>query len=253
MASNQLILGLMVVRMFLVWLKLKKIIRNMVQWKKDSGVMYGSQKIVIKKTQSGVWLMNQTERLLRHQEKLKNSLVVRLFLTNIGKGMHNKGLHGIAAKAAAPRETHRYLLMKIIFDSNIYDKLAIDIATQEEVRKLVDEGKIVVIVTRTIFEELSKSPFKGIPSFFKIEYTGNTVGRCGIMCAGDSIGAGTIFDEHLGGSKKLNDALIADASDWKADYLVSEDDRLQKRMRKISHNCAVLSYSDFVAMVAKIK
>lgn len=143
--------------------------------------------------------------------------------------------------------------MKIILDSNIYDKLAIDIATQAEVRKFVDEGKIVVIATRTIFEELLKSPFGGIPSFFKIEYTGNTVGRCGIMCAGDSIGAGTIFDAHLGSSKKLNDALIADASGWKADYLVSEDDRLQKRMRKIAQNCAVLSYLDFVAMLKEIK
>lgn len=141
--------------------------------------------------------------------------------------------------------------MKIILDSNIYDKLAIDIASQMKIRKLVDESKIVVIVTRTIFEELLRSPFGEIPKFFKTEYTGNTVGRCGIMCAGDSIGAGTIFDAHLGSSKKLNDALIADASDWKADYLISEDSRLQKRMRNLSKNCTVLSYLDFVAMLSK--
>lgn len=155
-------------------------------------------------------------------------------------------------RLTARAEAGRYLLMKIILDSNIYDKLAIDTASQMKIRKLVDEGKIAVIVTSTIFEELLKSPFKGIPDYFKTEYTGNTVGRCGIMCAGDSIGVGSIFDAHLGSSKKLNDALIADASDWKVDYLVSEDGRLRKRMRNISQNCIVLSYLNFVDMLKKL-
>lgn len=98
--------------------------------------------------------------------------------------------------------------MKIILDTNIYDFLAADSATRDLVKGMVDSGLLTVIVTRTVAEELFRSPFEGIPSFFKTEYQGNTVGRCGIMCAGDSLGPGEVFDAHLGNSKKVNDALI---------------------------------------------
>ncbi len=141
--------------------------------------------------------------------------------------------------------------MKVILDTNIYDKLDCDINAQVKLKELIDKGKLVVIVTRTIFEELKESPFGGIPSFFKTKYIGNTVSRSGLMCSGDSLGTGDLFDSHLGKSTKINDALIVDAADLKADYLVSEDKRLKKRMARVSQNCEVLSYSDFVTKLNK--
>jgi predicted nucleic acid-binding protein len=135
--------------------------------------------------------------------------------------------------------------MKVILDTNIYDCLEIDTATRSLVKAMVETGRLTVIVTRTIAEELWKSPFQGIPNFFKTEYKGNTVSRCGIMCAGDSLGSGEVFDTHLGGSRKVNDALIADAACRHADWIVSEDQRLRKRFGHINASCIMLSYDEF--------
>lgn len=135
--------------------------------------------------------------------------------------------------------------MKIIMDTNIYDCLEIDTTTRTLVKAMVEAGLLTVIVTRTIAEELWKSPFQGIPNFFKTEYVGNTVSRCGIMCAGDSLGSGKVFDAHLGGSRKVNDALIADAACRHVDWIVSEDQRLRKRFGQLNARCITLSYDEF--------
>jgi hypothetical protein len=137
--------------------------------------------------------------------------------------------------------------MKIILDTNIYDFLAIDSETCDLVKGIVNSGQLTVIVTRTVAEELFRSPFEGIPNFFKTEYQGNTVSRCGLMCAGDSLGAGEVFDAHLGKSKKVNDALIADSASYEADWVVSEDSRLRKRFAKLNSHCQSMSYGEFKA------
>lgn len=69
-------------------------------------------------------------------------------------------------KVRCPRAAQPWRL-KAILDTNIYDRLDGDSAARALVRHLVDARKLTVVVTRTIYE-------------------GNTVGRCGIMCAGDS-------------------------------------------------------------------
>ena len=135
--------------------------------------------------------------------------------------------------------------MKIILDTNIYDCLESDSTTRALVRAMVETGLLTVIVTRTIAEELLESPFGGIPNFFKTEYKGNTVSRCGIMCAGDSLGSGEVFDAHLGESRKVNDALVADAAGWNADWIVSEDQRLRKRFCNQNVSCIPMSYDEF--------
>ncbi len=137
--------------------------------------------------------------------------------------------------------------MKFILDTNIYDKLATNVDIQAKIKDLIDKSRLTIIVTRTVAEELLNSPFKGIPKFFPIEYRGNTVSRSGLMCASDSLGSGEVFDKHRGVSKKTKDALIADAAELNADYLVSEDKRLKKRMPIASKNCKALSYSDFIS------
>lgn len=139
--------------------------------------------------------------------------------------------------------------MKIILDGNIYNILEKDTSIRIKCRKLIENGSMTVIVTRTIYEELMPSKFKGVPDFFPVEYEGNTVARCGIMCAGDRLGNGEVFDEHLGQSRKVEDALIADAANVYADYLVTEDKRLGKRLTDISMGCKVLRYEDFSALV----
>jgi predicted nucleic acid-binding protein len=137
--------------------------------------------------------------------------------------------------------------MKAILDTNIYDRLDGDSVARTLARRLVVAGKLTAVVPRTIAEELWKSPFGGIPGFFPTEYAGNTVGRCGIIRAGDSMGSGQVFDAHLGKSRKVNDALIADAANWKADCLVSEDRRLLKRLAELNVRCRSMTYDEFKA------
>lgn len=50
----------------------------------------------------------------------------------------------------------------------------------------------------------------------------------------DSIGAGQTFDAHLGNSRKINDALIADAADWLAQWLVTGDGSLTRSPRALT-------------------
>ena len=135
-------------------------------------------------------------------------------------------------------------MIPIILDGNIYDLLAKDPSTLTLLKDRIAIGLLHVLAPRTIFEELLDSPFKGIPKWFPTEYVGNTVGNVE-MSADDSMGEGEIFEAHLGNSRQLNDAYIADAADWMAEWLVSEDARLRRRMAAASTRCKALSYSDF--------
>lgn len=137
------------------------------------------------------------------------------------------------------------MLTSAVLDTNIYDRLAVDAATVQVIREQVGEGRLQIIVPRTVAQELWMSPFKGVPSFFPYVLRGNTVGRIGLMTCVDSIGAGQTFDAHLGRSRRINDALIADAADWIAQWLVSQDAQLRSRFSKVAVTCEALSYDQF--------
>lgn len=132
-----------------------------------------------------------------------------------------------------------------LLDNHIFDELKADPGLCEKIRKLVGSQQIEIVITRTIAEELYKSPHLDVLERFPYRYTGNTVGRSGILRCGDSIGSGLIFYEHLGASKKLNDALIVDAASWLADWLVSNDDRLCRRAKPILQRCEIMSFAVF--------
>ncbi|MBV8657753.1 MAG: hypothetical protein JO142_08020 [Burkholderiales bacterium] len=138
-------------------------------------------------------------------------------------------------------------MITALLDGNVYDKLAIDDTTRNHLAQLIHQGRIKVVVPRTIQEELYASPFRGIPTFFPCELRGNTVGAAGVMRAGDSIGAGQVFYKHLGTSQKVSDALIADAANWGVSWLVSCDGRLIHRMALTNAQCRAMSYEQMVA------
>lgn len=143
--------------------------------------------------------------------------------------------------------------MKIaLLDTNIYDILARDLEVCAHIQRLVENANLKILVTRTVYEELQPPPFGGVPKLFPIEFSGNTVAVAGIMCAGDSVGSGDIFFAHKGDSNKVNDALVADAASWKADWLVSEDRRLRNQFTKIPSACVILSYAEFVQELAAL-
>jgi hypothetical protein len=136
-------------------------------------------------------------------------------------------------------------MKSIILDTNIYDKLNIDFCTRKIIKKLVKEGKLSMLMPRTVAEELFLSSLKEVSSYFPIKFVGNTVGNVN-MGVSDSIGLGEVFEMHVGESKKINDAYIVDAADWFADWLVSEDTRLRNRAAKISNRFRSMKYCEFV-------
>ena len=141
-------------------------------------------------------------------------------------------------------------MLFVLFDGNIYDRLHADSNTRDIVRQLVHRGALQIIMSRTVREELGQpkptEKFGGLPDFFPIEQVGNTVARAGIMCAGDSLGSGNVYEQHLGVSNGVNDALIVDAADWHADWLVSADNALCRKAKRMLLRCKVLDYGEFV-------
>lgn len=139
--------------------------------------------------------------------------------------------------------------MNVVLDTNIYDKLRDNPKYCCLIKTSIEAGLLNVIVTRTVVEELFQSPFAGIPDFFPTSYESNTVSRVGIMKVGDRLGRGDVYCSHVGSSKKINDGLIADAAAVYADYLISEDRRLRKRMQSVASRCKALSLNDFLKIL----
>lgn len=146
-----------------------------------------------------------------------------------------------------PISSHETAMKSIILDGNIYDLLLRDGATLATLRRCIDSGAVRVLITRTLAEELRRSPFGGVPQLFQTERVGDTVGRVRLMRCGDRLGYGHVFTAHKGVSNQVNDALIADAADCLATWLVSEDARLRRRLLAVSIECLALSYEEFWA------
>jgi predicted nucleic acid-binding protein len=142
--------------------------------------------------------------------------------------------------------------MKVVLDSNIYDKCAQIYEIQCRVRELILAGKIEILISPTIYDELCKSPFNGVPNFFPGTYIGESVFVAGGR-VGDRVGTGEILDEHLGDSKKVADAFIADLAATDAEYLVSEDKRLRIRLNAIQSWCKAIDFLTFTSIIEQLK
>jgi hypothetical protein len=80
-----------------------------------------------------------------------------------------------------------------------------------------------------------------------VKYVGDSVMFCDGPCDA-RVGPGTLYRAHLGTSNKHDDAVIADAADYDADYLVSEDRRLRRRMNDHALRCRAMPFFDWSAM-----
>lgn len=119
-------------------------------------------------------------------------------------------------------------MITIIFDTNIYDQLAKDNETVAIINTLIQSGVIEVLKPRQVAEELSERP-DPLPDLMPTRAIGHSVGRAGIMRAGDFLGNGAVYDAHKGTSKKSDDASIVDVASWIADWFVTEDNRCFSR------------------------
>jgi hypothetical protein len=135
---------------------------------------------------------------------------------------------------------------KVIFDTNIYDKLIGDEQTCEAISKLIKHDLLRVEVPRTIEDELIESPHKCVPKLFPVERTSDSVFIVGHSKIGFArVGNGTIYGDHRGQSQKFKDAVIADTVASDCNIFVSEDNRCRNRLRKSTDKCLCFSYAEF--------
>ncbi len=134
--------------------------------------------------------------------------------------------------------------MRVVLDSNAYDKLAVSSRVQSIIRDLIRVGTLTVIATRCLWEEIEGSPHKDLALSLPLTLVGESV----MFVNGgvdDRIGSGELYEAHLGASRQHNDALIADAAQFDADFLVSEDKRLRRRMAAYSNRCRPITFEEF--------
>jgi hypothetical protein len=127
----------------------------------------------------------------------------------------------------------------------------------DTVARAIDLGTIVVVVSRTISEQLWRGQAaghgEGVPPF-DVKYVGNTVAVLGLLRCGDSLGRGDIYRAHLG--KATNDgsradALIVDAASMHADLFVTDDNRQHDRAaRELPARVTVFKLDEFVSWLS---
>ena len=141
----------------------------------------------------------------------------------------------------------------LMLDGNVFDRLAVDDATREQVSRACEAGLVRILISPVVQRELEASPFGRVPDFFPFEIVVESVAVAGLAIAGLAIpGEGKVFSKHLGNSKKGADAVIADSASAYADILVSEDARCISRLREIGGSCACLSYAEFQSWLAEV-
>ena len=140
----------------------------------------------------------------------------------------------------------------ILLDTNIFDKLAVDDAAREVLVRLHAQRAARFVVSRTTRDELERSPHSELLDQLPVEVVGNAAPIAGLMAAGDFLGSADHYFQHKGVSNKENDAQIATAAEFHADWLVSEDDRLRKRQRALSSNVEVLAYTQFMELASRL-
>lgn len=137
--------------------------------------------------------------------------------------------------------------MNVVLDCNAYDLLGKSPRLLEEARAAIAAGELTVIATSRLWGEILQSPHREMALSLPVKHVGDSVAFCDGPCNA-RVGSGTLYREHLGTSKKHDDALIADAADYDADYLVSEDRRLRKRMNEHALRCKAMPFSEWSAM-----
>jgi hypothetical protein len=137
-------------------------------------------------------------------------------------------------------------MTRVLLDTNVYDKLALDTERRARIANLVAAQRLLVIATPIIVDELALSPLGGLPDWFPVVVEPENVTVLGFARLGMArLGEGDVYTKHRGASKNIKDGIVADSADALADILVSEDARCRRRMTEISSRCVGMSYEAF--------
>jgi hypothetical protein len=111
-----------------------------------------------------------------------------------------------------------------------------------------------VIAIPKIRDELERGPFRAIPDWFPVHLQNESLFILdhAHLDSADLDGA-AIYQDHLGTSDQVPDAIIADSADALADILVTEDGRCLKRLNDFSKKCLGLKYDQFTAWLEQLE
>ena len=150
-------------------------------------------------------------------------------------------------------ETQQVLMNTVLPDGNVYDKLRRDAKTRATLQACVDRGLVRVIATLTVLDELRRSPFGGIPAWYRVAIESENVTVLNKATLGVTrLGEGAVYYEHCGKSRQVPDAIIADSANALADILVSEDRRCRERLKRIGTRCKGMDYEGFCGWLRTI-
>ena len=134
-------------------------------------------------------------------------------------------------------------VLRVFFDTNVYSHLAEDVDLRRLLNAAVGSGAIEVIVTPVVQEELEAGPHEALLRELPLTFAGE-----GILLAGGRVGdhlsSGTLMLNHLGASKNVNDAILAESAEL-ADVAVSEDRRFLRRLRSCGAVCKPMDLAQF--------
>ena len=155
-------------------------------------------------------------------------------------------MNQLPERAACPAIENRHALTSVVFDANVWDKLALFTEVLGLIRRLCIAGKMEIVVPDTLHRELKVSPFQGIPDWFPVRIVSDSVFVLDHSVLNHArLGEGEIYREHLGESKQRNDAIIVDAADSDADISVSEDKRARTRYASLRGTEKSMDFDEF--------
>lgn len=171
--------------------------------------------------------------------------------------------------------------LKLMLDTNIYDKLDSDVAVNESLKKLIHDQRIELITTHIQEDELAMAPEMTGAESGKIPTEGFILGvsklgeatigdgsttkkvptagavwgvsKWGEATWGDGSGQGiSVDDVKTDKGNHAKDALIATTASHHADYLITEDKRLIKKLKQSSAKCVVIDFEGLKNLLASL-
>lgn len=148
--------------------------------------------------------------------------------------------------------------MKFMLDTNIFDAIIAEPGMVDRLNKLSEAGKVILLTTHIQEDELA-----AIPDPPKRAEIAKIVRRCtttdgavfgvsryGMATFGGQGESGcSINDVRTVSGGHTNDALIATSASRDADVLVTNEDRLPKRLTATSAKCKVWDFAQFKAHI----
>jgi len=142
---------------------------------------------------------------------------------------------------------------RFFLDGMIYNELGRDTDTSKRLGALVDLGAVEVIATPALVAEMKRSPFGGIPNWFKVVVHPEGIAISGLARSGMvRSSTGVMFKNHLGHSNNGFDAIIAHSAHSLGATLVSNDNRSRNRLKQLTAtDTSAVTYAEFRDWIQK--